>query len=85
MTWTPELETKLLEERAERFRRENPDSPHNPYDISTWGKFCGSGMAYRDHGTVTDGQKGAVRKLGGSRKSRGLSSDGLERSERLKR
>ena len=44
---------------------------------SRWGGGCGLGVKYRDHGPVTDGQAGAVRKLGGSRKARGMSSDGV--------
>lgn len=50
-------------------------------DISRWkGSELARGVKYRDHGPVTDGAKGAVRKLGGSRKSRGMSSD----SERVR-
>jgi hypothetical protein len=46
-------------------------------NVAAWGMGCGRGIAYQDHGPVTDGQKGAVRKLGGSRKPRGMASDGL--------
>ena len=42
---------------------------------SKWGAACGQGIRYEDHGLVTDGQAGAVRKLGGSRKARGMASD----------
>lgn len=72
-------EQARYEARRAKFAAENPGARHNPYDVSTWGKACGTGMAYRDNGTVTDGQRGAVRKLGGSRKSRGMASDDFER------
>ena len=44
------------------------EKKHNPYDISTWGNACGRGISYADHGPVKDGQKGAIRKLSGSRR-----------------
>jgi len=47
----------------------------NPYDVSTWGGECGRGIRYKDMGPVTDGQKGAVRKISSGRKARGYASD----------
>jgi len=67
-----------LEQRAADFARRNPDARHNPYDISTWGAACGRGAQYKDMGPVTDGEKGAVRKISSGRKHRGMSSDGLK-------
>jgi hypothetical protein len=48
----------------------------DPYDISTWGPECGRGIQYKDMGPVTDGQKGAIRKISAGRKktSRGSES-----------
>ena len=45
------------------------DAPkRNPYDISTWGPGCGRGIPHADRGTVTDGQPGAIRKIGNGRR-----------------
>ena len=45
------------------------DAPkRNPYDISTWGPACGRGIAYANHGLVTDGQPGAIRKIGNAKR-----------------
>lgn len=49
--------------------------PRDPYDISTWGPACGRGIQYKDMGPVTDGQKGAIRKISTGRKHRGMASD----------
>jgi hypothetical protein len=46
--------------------------------ISAWGPACGRGIAYKDMGVVTDGQKGAIRKISTGRKARGMASDGLK-------
>ena len=59
-----------LAERAADFRKRNPDAIRNPYDVSTWGLGAGTGIRYKDLGPVTDGQKGAVRKISTGRKAR---------------
>ena len=64
-----------LAERAADFRKRNPGAIRNPYDVSTWGSWCGAGLQYKDQGPVTDGQKGAVRKISTGRKARGMASD----------
>ena len=46
-------------------------------NIGAWGSGCGRGLRYEDHGPVTDGQKGAIRKISSGRKARGMASDGL--------
>lgn len=70
-------ETERLRKLADDFAARNPEARHNPYDISTWGNFCGKGFAtFKDSGG-THISKGA-------RKSRGMASDGLARQDRLK-
>lgn len=44
-------------------------------DLSRWGTSCGRGIAYKDMGSTTDGQKGAVRKISTGRKKRRMASD----------
>jgi hypothetical protein len=43
-------------------------------NVGAWGSGCGRGIAYQDHGPVTDGQKGAIRKISSGRKARGMAS-----------
>lgn len=57
-----------------------PDGP----DISRWAKKAQEmqrGAAYKNTGTVKDGAKGTIRKLGGGRKERQMSSDYVEQQE----
>jgi hypothetical protein len=42
--------------------------------IGAWGLGCGRGLPYKDMGAITDGQKGAVRKISSGRKARGMAS-----------
>ena|SRR5471032_1417081 len=46
-------------------------------NVAAWGSECARGIQYKDMGPVTDGQKGAVRKISTGRKARGMASDGL--------
>jgi hypothetical protein len=46
--------------------------------LSAWGSICGRGLRYADMGMITDGQKGAIRKISTGRKARGMSSDGIK-------
>ena len=48
-------------------------------DVSRWGSACQRGIQYQDHGPVTDGQRGAIRKISSGRKARGMASDSYER------
>ena len=64
-----------LAERAADFRKRNPGAIRNPYDVSTWGAGAEQALQYKDQGPVTDGQKGAVRKISTGRKARGMASD----------
>jgi hypothetical protein len=44
-------------------------------NICAWDSYyCTRGLRYKDMRPVTDGQKGAVRKIGTGRKSRGMAS-----------
>jgi hypothetical protein len=40
----------------------------NGINISRWGYECGRGIKYKDLGPVTDGEKGAIRKISTGRK-----------------
>jgi len=66
-----------LEKRAAEFRRLNPDAPHNPFDISTWGLACGRGFdSSRGTGEhVNAGTPNVRRNISGKRKPRGMASD----------
>jgi hypothetical protein len=53
--------------------------PDGPQPAKKWGGACGRGAAYKDMGTVTDGQAGAVRKISTGRKQhRGMASDSVK-------
>jgi hypothetical protein len=45
------------------------------FDVWAW---IAVSLRYHDMGVVTDGQKGAVRKISTGRKARGMASDGLK-------
>jgi hypothetical protein len=62
-----------------------PPKRRDPYDSSTWGPVCARGIEYHQTGApVAAGTPGVIRKLGTTRKARGMASDHIGKVEVVK-